>query len=242
MKPNLTHRVRLAGFTLIELMIVVGIIALLAAMIFPAFSGIKRKAALKKAQTELKQLETAIGAYKTKYGVFPPDNTKADHATGAKRQYYALNALYYELKGTKLTGNSYQTLDNRFTLATAAVSPAFDDGITGFMNCTRGSSDESAPAQDFLKDLKPGQYLLGTNATHGIGLLVCSVQWAKDLPAVVAGFAPNDANVYPNPWRYNSSNPTNNVGQYDLWVDIIVSGKTNRISNWSSRPQIVYEP
>ena len=45
-----------------------------------------------------------------------------------------------------------------------------------------------------------------------------------------------------NPWRYNSSNPTNNVNSYDLWVDIIMKGKTNRYSNWSTKPQIVGAP
>ena len=41
-----------------------------------------------------------------------------------------------------------------------------------------------------------------------------------------------------NPWRYVSSNPTNNPGEFDLWVDIIVGGKTNRICNWSDKPPI----
>ena len=42
-----------------------------------------------------------------------------------------------------------------------------------------------------------------------------------------------------NPWRYNSSHPTHNQATYDLWVDVIVDGKTNRISNWSDKPDIV---
>jgi hypothetical protein len=42
-----------------------------------------------------------------------------------------------------------------------------------------------------------------------------------------------------NPWHYNSSNPTNNPGSYDLWMDFISQGKTNRVSNWSKDPQIV---
>jgi hypothetical protein len=40
-----------------------------------------------------------------------------------------------------------------------------------------------------------------------------------------------------SPWFYNSSNPTNNPGSYDLWMDVFYSGKTNRISNWSQNPQ-----
>lgn len=221
-----------AAFTLVELMIVIGIIAVLAAMIFPAGAVIKRKAALGKARTELKQLELAIAAYKTRAGFFPPDN----------RQNFALNPLFFELKGTKLVGNSYTTLDSRLTMPSADVSVAFAGGVSGFVNCTRGSGDEGVPAQDYLKDLKPGQYAVGTLGGKKLVLLTCSVQWNKDLPAVVAGFTPDDAGLYPNPWRYNSSNPTNNPGQFDLWVDIISGGKTNRISNWSSKPQIVYAP
>jgi hypothetical protein len=40
--------------------------------------------------------------------------------------------------------------------------------------------------------------------------------------------------------RYVSSSPTNNASTYDLWVDVLVGGKTNRISNWSKDPQLVY--
>jgi hypothetical protein len=41
-----------------------------------------------------------------------------------------------------------------------------------------------------------------------------------------------------NPWRYNSSNPTNNPGSYDLWVQLSIAGKTNLICNWSKQVQI----
>ena len=232
MKQTLNHRIRIEAFTLIELMIVISIIAILAAMLFPAGAMIKRKAQFRKARTELIQLEIAIGAYKTRNGYFPPDN----------RQNFALNPLYFELKGSKLTGNSYQTLDNRVTLLDTDVSAAFGGGVAGFMNCTRGGGDDTAPAQDYLKEFKPGQYLIGTYAGKTIGLMTCTVQWSRDLPAVVPGFTPSDPSVYPNPWPYKSSNATNNVGQYDLWVDLIVGGKTNRISNWSTAPQVVYDP
>jgi hypothetical protein len=34
-----------------------------------------------------------------------------------------------------------------------------------------------------------------------------------------------------------STNPTNNPGSFDLWIDVLYGGKTNRISNWSKDPQ-----
>ena len=42
---------------------------------------------------------------------------------------------------------------------------------------------------------------------------------------------------YINPWHYNSANPTNNPDSYDLWIDVIWGGKTNRVNNWSKDPQ-----
>jgi hypothetical protein len=41
-----------------------------------------------------------------------------------------------------------------------------------------------------------------------------------------------------NPWRYNSSSPTNNPGSYDLWIQLAFGGKTNLICNWSKQVQI----
>jgi hypothetical protein len=38
-----------------------------------------------------------------------------------------------------------------------------------------------------------------------------------------------------NPWRYNSSNPTNNPGSYDLWIQLVIGGKSNLICNWSKQ-------
>src|SRR5438552_4670101 len=48
------------AFTLIELLIVIAIIALLAAMIIPVIGGVKRAQLKHKAQAELVQVQTAI--------------------------------------------------------------------------------------------------------------------------------------------------------------------------------------
>jgi hypothetical protein len=41
-----------------------------------------------------------------------------------------------------------------------------------------------------------------------------------------------------NPFRYVYPG-TNNPSSYDLWIDLSISGKTNRISNWTRQPQIL---
>lgn len=35
-----------------------------------------------------------------------------------------------------------------------------------------------------------------------------------------------------NTWRYRSTKPEHNTETFDLWADVIVAGKTNRIANW----------
>src|SRR6185295_1583125 len=90
---NQTQLPRRAAFTLIELLVVIAIIGVLAALIFPALRAAKIAAARGKVQTELRQVESAIEAYKAKYGLYPPDNPG----------HPELNQLFYELHGTTRT-------------------------------------------------------------------------------------------------------------------------------------------
>jgi prepilin-type N-terminal cleavage/methylation domain-containing protein len=208
------------AFTLIELLVVIAIIGILAALIFPAAGAIKKRAIITKTQTELDQVVVAIDLYKEKIGSYPPDNQIAPD-----RINVATNQLFYELVGTKLTGRAYETLDgSEQQLTIADLSSGFGSGVSGFVNCTKAGGDEGIAARSFLKALKPGQTGWITNASVRLRLLTCSVTW------------PNGPFQTINPWRYNSSRPTNNPGSFDLWVDVMIGGKTNRISNWRRQP------
>ena len=207
------------AFTLVEMLVVIAVIATLAAMIFPAFGMLKRKAAVQKAQTELKLIASAIQNYKQQHGHYPPDHLANP----------AVNGLYFELLGTVQKGLNFETQNGDAKIPVALVPGTFGQG--GFVNCTKGGGDDNAQAaKKFLVELKPTQY---GEIPPGIRLLVCSVTWPEKLGNGAAGVP------VLNPWRYVSSNPTNNSGEFDLWVDIIVGDQTNRISNWSDKPLIV---
>jgi len=214
------------AFTLIELLTVIAIIGVLAALLFPAFSGVNRQATLNRAKAEMAQLETAIDRYKAAYGFYPPGNGNAS--------YPAINQLYYELTGTtNLPNGAIETLDGNSQITPGAVGTVFNVG--GFMNCdsTNASAENSPVARNFLPGLKPNQ--IGAYTTNGVtaDLIVSSIDWPT------AATAPTGAQAQNNPWRYNSSNPANNPGAYDLWLQIVIKpGQTNLICNWSKQVQI----
>ena len=63
-----------SGFTLVELLVVIAIIAILASVITVAASGAINAAKRAKAANMGSQIQTAILAYNTEYGVYPvPD-------------------------------------------------------------------------------------------------------------------------------------------------------------------------
>ena len=215
------------AFTLIELLIVISIIGILAALLFPVLGSVKRQQYLRNATAEMEQLETAIQRYKAAEGFYPPDNN-------TNRPTYT--QLYYELTGTTNIGTAaapvYQSLANGVTIQGSDLPNTFNVG--GFMNCTRsGGGEDASVAQNFLTGLKPAQYGVVSNFDNTVPATILLVSvGGPDLtykPFGVTGV---------NPWRYNSSNPTNNPGAYDLWVQLSIGGKTNLICNWNKQAQL----
>ena len=219
------------AFTLIELLVVIAIMATLAALLLPVVGAVKKRQYLFNAQAEMAKLETAIDRYKAAYGFYPPSPTTPPTAGNSSSLY---NQLFYELAGTTGDGNNYTNLDGSDIIKATDVPLAFP-GIGGFINCTKAGAGEDSPkARNFLPDLKPNQiarYCTNYNNTFGVTLIISSVGGP-------------DAKYQPlgqpdlNPWRYNSSNPTNNPGSYELWIQLSIGGKTNLICNWTKQVQI----
>src|SRR5947207_2947091 len=63
--------IRSIAFTLIELLIVISIISILAALLLPTLSVVQRKAKVKAAKSEMQNLIAAITQYKSSYSRLP---------------------------------------------------------------------------------------------------------------------------------------------------------------------------
>jgi type II secretory pathway pseudopilin PulG len=212
------------AFTLVELLTVIAIIVVLAALLLPAGALVKKHAIIHATQAQMAQLETAIDRYKSAYGFYPPASVHGP----------LVNQLYYELVGTTNNGLSYVTLDNQSQIPAGSMNTIF--GVSGFINCNKPNADESASrARNFLPDLRPNQIVDNyTNVTYAFQPLTLLVASVGGPDPAYQPLGIRDA----NPWRYNSSNPTNNPGSYDLWVQLQIAGKTNLICNWNKQVQI----
>ena len=221
------------AFTLIELLVVIAVIAVLAALTFPAVQGVKASSIRTRAKGELTQMETAIERYYQKLGFYPPDNPPN----------WARNQLYYELLGTTNVGTLaapvYATLDGSARITAADLTLAFGPNVTGFVNCSRpGRSDEAQGATAFLNNLKPSQFMAITNSATPASSSVLG-SGIEGWPTMVYI---DSRGAKLNPWCYNSSNPHYNPKSFDLWIDVKVGSKTNRICNWSEKPLVVNAP
>ncbi len=71
------------AFTLVELLVVISIIAVLAGLLLPVLAGMKKKAKIVLARSEMSNLATAIKAYEAEYNRFPMSkNTETLAMTG----------------------------------------------------------------------------------------------------------------------------------------------------------------
>jgi prepilin-type N-terminal cleavage/methylation domain-containing protein len=107
------------AFTLIELLVVIGIIAILASLIFPALAIAKKHALMMKARTQISQIDTAIRAYDSAYGRFPVSSgppPSAQYQAGVNGNPAGRNP-----NGDFTYGGTFRTPTGTYTVQTAGL-------------------------------------------------------------------------------------------------------------------------
>lgn len=142
------------GFTIVELLIVIVVIGILAAITLVAYSGISSRANLASAQSDLSNATTQLKAYYIIYGAYPVlDANNCPAAPSTVDNNYCLkvsngNTLTYSIDH-KLDGSNDYT-DFGLTIKSNATNTYF----------TNGASDLKCPS-NFI--IVPGSATYGTN-------------------------------------------------------------------------------
>ena len=211
---------RQKGFTLIELLTVISIIAIVAGLLVGLAPVAARSMRIKRVEADLQLLTTAIERYKDKFGHYPPDHVIGQLPNGLKTVNPEINQLYYELTGFTYNSiaNAQGVLKSGGILYTNIVWAVFKK--LGFVN----ASSDTKEVSNFLPGLKANQVATLPEGTSQYEVLAVPVNGPRDYQGI------NGIKV--NPWRYVSSNPTNNPNRFDLWAEIKVGKEIKIIGNW----------
>lgn len=141
------------AFTLIELLIVIAILGILMALLFPAVDGAMQSARKAQAKNDVVQIATAITAYETEYGILPYTNSGPTDVGGdLLNKLIGTNArqiIFLEVGPAKKNksgmtngnfvdpwGNKYQAVmdyDNRVDVTAGKETGSGSESINGLM-------------------------------------------------------------------------------------------------------------
>ena len=220
------------GFSLVELLVVIAIIGVLASLVVGLSGLAGRKSKEAKVRAELAQYVTAIESFKDQFGYYPPDNVFTN--SGIKMVDPGVNPLFYELTGVFVDNKAGAFRSGQTTISAGMVSAVFRrDGFVNAADLTQAKSVKS-----FLPNLKASQAKTVRIGQFNNGPVVQVLVVPVDYPRSYLGPRPN---VFPipavnptpiNPWRYVSTNPTNNPNSFDLWAEVPLGRETKIIGNW----------
>lgn len=136
---------RRTAFSMVELMVVVVIIGILAALILPAIGSAQRTARVAQAQSEFEKFKAAIGSFKQRFGVEPPSS---------------------------LTISEDNSWDPRSRAIIKQIWPQFDFTLTRELNGQAGQQDIPIDGAECLVFFLGGLIDIGPSPSNNTGAFV----------------------------------------------------------------------
>jgi len=212
-----TYRPR--GFTLMELLIVIAIIAILAGMIVALVGVTGDKKALSTTRAEIERISTAIEGYKLKIGVYPPSPSPVTFPNTDPTN----TSLFYELTSAELFLPAQYT-NRQFQVGITQSELYAACGVGRIFNSTKldpggDIEDRKVRAYSFIQTATPRQ--TNTIEFRGQNIIVF----------VAPAEGPNGRKV--NPLYYLAgADAIHNPGSFDLWAVIKTKQGATVVGNW----------
>ena len=157
-----------AGFTLVELLVVIAIIAILAAMTLTALSGASTSAKKMKAKLEAQSIATAIEAYDSAYGRFPvsaaAQNQAVANAKNGLNPDFTYGGNFYQPSGGTLIP---------YTIQSPNLLLTNDEVIAILMDLTNYPTGPYSINYNHVKNPQSTKFLTakssGDNSSPGVG-------------------------------------------------------------------------
>lgn len=112
------------GFTIVELLIVIVVIGILAAIVIVAYNGIQNRAKTQSAQASASTIQKKIEAYNATVGNYPSDATYAAYTTtlnGQTDSNITSSGITLSTPTTSTTGNEKRVMVERCTAPAGAT-------------------------------------------------------------------------------------------------------------------------
>lgn len=221
MKIRLPRPTR-AGFTLIELVVVVTIIALLFALTIGGFTYAQRSAARSKTTTTLKAIQSALERYNTEFGEYPEPSNPGDTVSMGNKIYEASGAtMLYQA----LSGDGYNNIK-------IATTPSGDADPS-----SNGSLDEAESKSVMLTDMPKEIWVFQENKYYMIDGFGRPFQYTKAVPIDPNGTGGASTALTINPtydlWSYGEDEENVTARSIDTLTDEQLKQKSVLwIKNW----------